>query len=185
MNRLKKKYNQEVLPKLQNELGLANSMAVPKVKKVVISIGLGEAKDSPGLMDKVKEILGTLAGQTPVVTVAKKSVAAFRVSKNQPIGLVVTLRGEKMYSFLDKFMNVVLPKVRDFRGISDQSFDRTGNLNIGLGEQTIFPEVDYRLVDKTRGMAITIVTSANDVSQGKKLLEGLGMPFKKGEGLTI
>ncbi len=181
MNRLKDKYINEVRDKLSQELGRKNKMAVPGVSKIVISIGLGEAKDNEGVLEKVKVYLSALAGQTPVVTHAKKSVASFKVSKGQPIGMMVTLRGARMYYFLDKLISVVLPKVRDFKGISDKSFDSFGNLNIGLKEQTIFPEVDYKTVDKQRGLAITIATTGKNKDEGKKLLEYLGMPFKKGE----
>ncbi len=181
MNRLKQKYQTEVIAKLQQDLGFKNKMAVPSVKKIVISIGLGEAKDNAGILDKVKVYLTALSGQAPVVTHAKKSVAAFKVAQGQPIGMMVTLRGERMYSFLDKLVSVVLPKVRDFKGLSDKAFDSMGNLNIGLKEQTIFPEVDYKSVDRSRGLAVTIATSAKTKDEGKKLLEYLGMPFKKGE----
>lgn len=178
MSRLKDKYINEVRDKLQQELGLKNKMAVPALQKIVVSIGLGEAKDNTGVLDKVKVYLSALSGQNPVVTRAKKSVANFKVSKGQPIGMMVTLRGEKMYVFLDKLLSIVLPKVRDFKGISDQSFDSLGNLNIGLREQTIFPEVDYKTVDKTRGLAVTIATTARNKEEGRKLLEYLGMPFR-------
>ena len=180
MNRLKEKYMNEVVKKLQEELGLKNKMAVPMIKKVVISMGLGEAKDNAGIIDKARIYFTALSGQKPMVTVAKKSIAAFKVVAGQPIGMMATLRGDRMYSFLDKLISVVLPKVRDFRGISDKSFDGFGNLNIGLKEQTIFPEVDYKTVDKTRGLAVTITTSAKNKVEGKKLLEYLGMPFTKG-----
>lgn len=176
--RLKDKYMSEVQPKLQQELGLKNRLAVPRVIKVVISIGLGEAKDNSGVLDKAKVYLSALAGQTPVVTYAKKSISTFKVIKGQPIGMMVTLRGDRMYAFLDKLISVVLPKVRDFKGISDKSFDSSGNLNIGLKEQTIFPEVDYKSIDKTRGLAVTITTTAKDKETGRKLLEYLGMPFR-------
>lgn len=178
MNRLKEKYIKEVMTKLQEELGLTNKMAVPQVQKIVINIGLGEAKDNSGILDKVKVYFSALAGQTPVVTKAKKSIASFKVSVGQPIGMMVTLRGDKMYAFLDKLINIALPKVRDFKGISDNSFDSFGNLNLGLKEQTIFPEVDYKSVDRTRGLAVTITTTAKNKEQGKKLLEYLGMPFR-------
>lgn len=178
MNRLKEKYQIEIQDKLQQELGLKNAMAVPRLQKIVINIGLGEAKDNAGILDKVKVYLGALAGQIPVVTLAKKSVASFKVSKGQPVGLMVTLRGDRMYAFLDKLINIVLPKVRDFRGISLGSFDSQGNLNIGLKEQTIFPEVDYKLIDKVRGLAVTITTSVKQKEEGKKLLEYLGVPFR-------
>lgn len=178
MNRFKEKYMTEVRKKLQQELGLKNSLQVPRVNKVVISIGLGEAKDNAGILDKVKVYFAQLAGQVPVVTKAKKSIASFKVSLGQPIGMMVTLRGNKMYAFLDKLVSIVLPKVRDFKGISPNSFDSFGNLNIGLKEQIIFPEVDYKTVDKTRGLAITITTTAKNREEGKKLLENLGIPFR-------
>lgn len=178
MQRLKEKYTKEVQKKLQQELGLKNSLAVPQVIKVIVNMGLGEAKDNSAVLEKAKVYLSQLAGQTPVTTYAKKSIASFKISQGQPIGMVVTLRGNKMYAFLDKLINIVLPKVRDFKGISASSFDGLGNLNIGLKEQTIFPEVDYRTVDKTRGLAVTITTTAQSKEEGKKLLEYLGMPFR-------
>lgn len=178
MNRLKEKYLKEAQPKLSEEFGIKNKMALPKVQKVVLSVGLGEAKDNQGILDKVKQYIGAIAGQKPIVTHAKKSIAAFKVVQGQPVGVTVTLRGEKMYSFLDKLMNIVLPKVRDFKGISDEAFDGNGNLNMGIKEQVIFPEVDYKTVDKIRGMAVTIVTTAKDKQQGRKLLELMGMPFR-------
>lgn len=178
MNRLRDKYLKEVQPKLQEELGIKNKLALPKVEKIVISIGLGEAKDNAGVLDKVRVYLSALCGQLPVVTKAKKSIASFKVSKGQPIGMMVTLRGERMYAFLDKLINVVLPKVRDFKGVSVDAFDNSGNLNLGLKEQTVFPEVDYKTVDKTRGLAVTIVTTAKGKEQGQKLLAHLGMPFR-------
>lgn len=177
-NRLKEIYLNEVQTKLQQEFGFKNKLGVPKVTKIVISIALGEAKDNQGILDKVKTYLTALAGQASVVTKAKKSIANFKVSIGQPVGMMVTLRGDKMYSFLDKLINVVLPKVRDFKGVSERSFDPTGNLNLGLKEQTLFPEVDYKTIDKTRGLAVTITTSAKDKNQGRKLLEYLGMPFR-------
>lgn len=178
MNRLKEKYNKEVQDKLLQELGLKNKLDVPYVKKIVISMGLGEAKEDAGILDKVKVYLGALAGQRPVVTLARKSIATFKLTKGQPIGMMVTLRGDRMYAFLDKLINVVLPRVRDFKGVNGSSFDNMGNLNIGLREQIIFPEVDYRTVDKHRGLAITIATSARTQTEGRKLLEAMGMPFK-------
>lgn len=178
MNRLKEKYLKEVRSKLQQELNLKHLQAVPALGKVVISVGLGEAKENAGVLDKAKVYIAALAGQAPVVTLAKKSVASFKVAKGQPIGMMVTLRGDKMYAFLDKLINIVLPKVRDFKGISAESFDKKGNLNLGLREQTIFPEVDYKSVDRTRGLAVTIATTANSKEEGQKLLAYLGMPFK-------
>lgn len=180
MSRLKDKYMQEILPKLQGDLDIKNKLAVPRVTKIVISVGLGEAKDDKGVLDKVSEVLRLITGQAPVVTLAKKSVAFFKLSQGAPIGLLVTLRRERMYSFLDKLFNIVLPKLRDFRGVSDTSFDKFGNFNLGLPEQAIFSEVSYKLIDKTRGLAVTIVTSAKQKDQGKRLLEYLGMPFRKG-----
>lgn len=177
VNRLKEKYQMEVTQKLIEEFKYKNKMVVPKLRKVVISIGVGEAKDNAGILEKVKSYLASFSGQIPVVTRAKKSISSFKVSQGQPIGLMVTLRREKMYAFLDKLINIVLPKVRDFKGISLKSFDNMGNLNIGIKEQIIFPEIDYKLVDKSRGMAITIVTSTRSKDEGKRLLELLGMPF--------
>ncbi|MBI2600688.1 50S ribosomal protein L5 [Candidatus Daviesbacteria bacterium] len=179
MNTLKNQYITEIRGKLQQEFAVKNVMAVPRLEKIVISMGLGEAKDNAGILDKVRVYLSALAGQSPVVARAKKSIANFKLSQGQPIGMKVTLRGKRMYAFFEKLVNVVLPKVRDFKGISDTAFDGQGNLNIGLKEQIIFPEVDYRTVDKTRGLAITVVTTATSKDQGKKLLEYLGMPFKK------
>ena len=178
MNRLKEKYMNEIRAKLQEELGLKNLLAVPRVSKVVINIGLGEAKENAGVLEKSKIYLSALAGQAPVTTLAKKSIAAFKVTQGQPIGMMVTLRGARMYAFLDKLVSIVLPKVRDFKGISANSFDLAGNLNMGLKEQTIFPEVDYKTIDKTRGLAVTITTTARNKEQGKKLLEYLGIPFR-------
>ena len=178
MNRLKEKYLKEIRQKLMDEFKLKNALSVPSVKKIVISMGLGEAKDNKDVLEKAKVYLTALAGQASVVTYAKKSIASFKVTAGQPIGMMVTLRGTRMYAFLDKLINIVLPKVRDFKGISESSFDMMGNLNIGLREQTIFPEVDYKTVDKSRGMAVTITTTAKTKEEGKKLLELLGMPFR-------
>ena len=184
MNRLKDKYINEVQKKLADEFGIKNKLAVPYVKKIVINIGLGEAKENAGILDKVKVYFAVLAGQAPVITLAKKSIASFKVAKGQPIGMMVTLRGDRMYAFLDKLISIVLPKVRDFKGVSEKSFDEAGNLNIGLKEQIIFPEVDYKSIDRTRGLAVTIATTAKTrggftaKETGKKLLEYLGMPFR-------
>lgn len=179
-SRLQEKYMREIMDKLQEELHIKNKLAVPHVIKIVISMGLGEAKENQAVLEKAKVYLAALASQAPVTTYAKKSVASFKVSKGQPIGMMVTLRGDRMYAFLDKLINIVLPKVRDFKGVSKDSFDSQGNLNLGLTEQTIFPEVDYKSVDKIRGLAVTITTTAKDKVAGKKLLELLGMPFKGG-----
>lgn len=180
MNRLKQKYEAEVKQKLKEELGLANALSVPRVKKIVVNMGIGEAKDNQGILEKASLAVTALAGQKPVITKAKKSIAAFKLTQGTPIGLMVTLRGEKMYSFLDKLISIVLPKVRDFRGVSDKSFDQKGNYNLGVREQTLFAEVDYKSIDKIRGLQITITTSAKNKEEGKKLLELMGMPFTKG-----
>lgn len=164
---------------MKEEFSLLNDMAVPKIKKVVVNMGIADAKDNAGVLDKAKINLASISGQQPVVTRAKKSIAAFKLAEGNPIGLKVTLRGSKMYIFLDKLISVVLPKVRDFRGVSVDGFDSQGNYNLGLREQIIFPEVDYKNVDKPRGIQITITTSAPDREQGKRLLELVGLPFVK------
>ncbi len=179
INRLKIKYQQEILPKIQQEYALKNKLAIPKLEKIIISIGLGEAKDNQAVLEIVKKYLSSIAGQMPVVTLAKKSISSFKVSAGQPIGMKLTLRGERMYAFFDRLVNMALPKVRDFKGISVKSFDGRGNLSIGIREQTIFQEVDYKTIDKIRGLEITIVTTAQNNDQAKMLLELLGMPFRK------
>ncbi len=178
MNRLKEKYLNEVRPKLKEEFKFKSDLAVPGIKKVVINIGSGEAKDDEGVLKGITAVLTSLSGQKPVVTRAKKSISAFKLTKGAPIGLMVTLRGEKMYVFLDKLMNIALPKVRDFRGVPGQSFDARGSYNLGLREYGIFPEVEG-LNAKIHGLQVTITTSAENRDQGYKLLELLGMPFKK------
>lgn len=178
MNQLKTKYLEEVKVKLKEEFNIKNFLAVPRITKIVINMGISEAKDNEGILEKVRGNITSLAGQKPVVTKARKSIASFKLTQGAPIGLMVTLRGDKMYAFLDKLVNIVLPKVRDFRGVSDKSFDRQGNFNLGLRELLIFPEVDYKNVDKPRGLQITINTSATNFDQGKRLLELLGMPFR-------
>lgn len=185
MSRLKDKYQKEVMPKLKEELGFKNNLAVTRLEKIIINVGIGEAKDNQALMDKIVENLGALSGQKPVVTKAKKSISGFKLAKGQAIGAKVTLRGERMYEFFDKLVSLVLPKVRDFRGIADTSFDNQGNFTLGLGEQAIFPEVSFQgngAIGRGKGLEITIVTTAKDKNEGKKLLELLGMPFKKGVG---
>ncbi len=177
--RLQDKYEQDVKKQIAEEFGVKNVHSVPKLAKVVINMGISDAKDSKAILDKALTNLEAIAGQKPVITKAKKSIAAFKLVEGSPIGLMVTLRGDKMFIFLDKLFNIVLPKVRDFRGISDTSFDGQGNYNLGLREMLIFPEIDYRNVDKARGMQITINTTAKDSVQARKLLELLGMPFKK------
>lgn len=179
MNRLRQKYTDDVRKKLQEEFLIKNVMSVPKLNKVVVNIGLAEAKDSDAVLEKSLANLASVSGQKPVVTKAKKSIAAFKLVEGQPIGMKVTLRGERMYAFLDKLINIVLPKVRDFRGVPNTAFDAQGNYNLGLREQTIFPEVDYKNVDKIRGLQVTINTTAQNNEQGRRLLELLGMPFTK------
>ena len=179
MNRLRQEYQDEIKTKLSEELSVKNTFAIPKVNKIVINVGIGEAKDNDSILEKAKDNLTLLSGQKPLVTKAKKSIAAFKLTEGASIGLKVTLRGERMYSFLDKLINIVLPKVRDFRGVSDRSFDKEGNYNLGLREQTIFPETDYKNVDKIRGLQITINTTAKSKEEGRRLLELLGMPFIK------
>lgn len=179
MSRLKDKFHLQVLPILKEEFGIKNTLAVPRLQKVVINVGIGEAKDNLAVMDRVLSHLSSLSGQKAVMTRAKHSISNFKLSKGQSIGAMVTLRGGRMYDFLDKLICVVLPKVRDFRGVSDRSFDRQGNYNLGLREQIIFPEIDYKNIDKIRGLEVTIVTTSKDLPQGKRLLELLGMPFKK------
>jgi len=179
MNRLKIKYNEEIKAKLTAELGVKNPHALPRLVKVVVNMAVSEGKENSGIIDKAGANITVISGQKAMVTHAKKSIAAFKLVEGAPIGVMVTLRGEKMYAFLDKLINIVLPKVRDFRGVSDKSFDGQGNYNLGLREQILFPEVDYKTIDRIRGLQITINTTAKDKEQGKKLLELLGMPFAK------
>lgn len=181
MKNLKEKYQKEVLPKLKEEFAIKNNLAVPKLIKVVVNIGLGEAKDSQDLLDKASKDLALIAGQKPVVTKAKKSISVFKLSKGQSIGLMVTLRGKRMYQFIDRLVSSALPKVRDFRGLSPLSFDQTGNYTLGLKEQIIFPEISlqYNPLDKIRGLEISIITSPKDKAKSKRLLELLGLPFRK------
>ena len=178
--RLKQKYFSEIKPALQKELGLDNVMAVPRLEKIVINMGLGEATQNVKIMDPLLADLGAIAGQKPVITKAKKSIAAFKLREGMPIGAMVTLRGDTMYEFLDRLIAVALPRVRDFRGVSGKSFDGRGNYTLGLRDQLIFPEIDYAKVDKTKGMNVTIVTSAADDNGARALLRGFGMPFRQG-----
>jgi len=179
-SRLKDKYNQEVVPALMRDLGYNNIMQVPRVEKVVISIGLGEAIQNPKALEAAEGDLTVISGQHPVITRAKKSVASFKLRAGMPIGMMVTLRGRRMYDFLDRFLNAVLPRIRDFQGVSRDSFDGRGNYSLGLKDQIMFPEIDYDKVDKTRGLEITIVTTAPSDEEGRRLLEILGMPFVRG-----
>jgi large subunit ribosomal protein L5 len=171
----------EIAPALQKELGVKNPMAVPKIHKVVINMGVGEATQNAKVLDPAVNELGQITGQKPVVTRAKKSIAAFKVRENQAIGAMVTLRGDRMYEFLDRLINVALPRVRDFRGVSSKSFDGRGNYTLGVRDQLIFPEIDYAKVEKTKGMNVTIVTTAKDDNQARTLLRHLGMPFRQEE----
>lgn len=179
MSRLAEKYQKEVLPILQQELGLTHPLAVPRTVKVVVNVGLKEAAHDEGVLNKVSEELASITGQKPAVRRAKKSIAGFKLVEGNPIGLSVTLRGERMDDFLDKLFNVVLPRVRDFRGASTRSFDGCGNFTLGLAEQIVFPEVDFAKIERIRGLEVTIVTNAGNDEKAKRLLELLGMPFAK------
>lgn len=179
MNILKERYQKEISPALMKSLGLTNIMQIPRITKVVVNIGLGEAMDNPKALDAAVIDLTTITGQKPVVTKARKSIANFKLREGRAIGTAVTLRGDRMWSFLDRLMNIVLPRVRDFRGVSPNSFDGRGNYTLGLREQIIFPEIEYDKVDKVRGLEITIVTTATTDEQATALLTLLGMPFRK------
>lgn len=178
-------YNQEGKKKLAGELKLANVMSVPKVEKIVLNVGVGEAATNKNVLEKVQEQLGLITGQRPVITKARKSISAFRIREGLPIGVKVTLRGKNMYDFLEKLIKVVIPRLRDFRGVSEVNIDEHGNLNLGLTEQTIFPEIDYDKADKIRGLQITIVTNAKTKERGRKLFEVIGIPFKKSSSTKV
>ena len=175
--RLRVKYNEEIIGQLEEKFGYTNKMQIPKLEKIVLNMGLGSEKDNPKGIDAALDELALIAGQRPIVTKAKKSVANFKVREGMNVGAKVTLRGDRMYYFADKLMNIVLPRVRDFRGVSDTSFDGRGNYAMGVKEQLIFPEINYDDVDKTRGMDIVFVTTANTDEEAKELLRLLGMPF--------
>ncbi|MER3426615.1 MAG: 50S ribosomal protein L5 [Pyrinomonas sp.] len=177
--RLKEKYRNEVVPALAKEFGIENPMAIPRLEKIVINMGLGEATQNVKMLDTAAEELAAIAGQKPVITRAKKSIASFKLRKGMPIGAMVTLRGDRMYEFLDRLISIALPRVRDFRGVSPDSFDGRGNYTLGIREQLIFPEIDFNKVDKLRGMNISIVTTARNDEQARALLRGLGMPFRQ------
>ncbi|MBZ2184620.1 MAG: 50S ribosomal protein L5 [Bryobacter sp.] len=177
--RLRDVYNKQVVAQLQKEFGYKNPMAIPKIEKVSINMGLGEATGNSKLMDVAVQELSAISGQKPVVTKAKKSIAAFKLRENMPIGCMVTLRGDTMYEFLDRFMNIALPRVRDFRGVNPKSFDGRGNYTIGIKDQLIFPEIDYNKVDKARGMNICITTTAKNDAEALALLKFMGMPFRQ------
>lgn len=179
MARLKDKYKNEIAPALAKEFDIKNPMAVPRIDKVVVNMGLGEASGNSKILDVATDELKVITGQKPVITKAKKSIAAFKLRQGMNIGSMVTLRGERMYEFLDRLISVALPRVRDFRGVSAKAFDGRGNYTLGVREQLIFPEIDFNKVDKTRGMNITIVTTARTDDQARSLLRALGMPFRQ------
>jgi large subunit ribosomal protein L5 len=176
---MKVRYQEEVVPALQKALNLKNIMEVPRISKVVVNIGMGEALDNPKALDAAVGDLTAITGQKPVITKARKSIANFKLREGRSIGVRVTLRGEKMWAFLDRLMNIALPRVRDFRGISPNAFDGRGNYTLGLREQLVFPEIDYDKIDKLRGLEVTIVTTARTDDEGRQLLQMLGMPFRK------
>jgi large subunit ribosomal protein L5 len=177
--RLKEKYQKEVVPALQKEFGYKNVMAVPKIEKVVVNMGLGEATANAKLVDVGADELARITGQKPVTRRAKKSIAAFKVRKGMPIATMVTLRGERMWEFLDRLMAIALPRVRDFKGVSPRGFDGRGNYTLGLRDQLLFPEIDYMRVDKARGMNVSVVTTAKTDEEARKLLQFIGMPFRQ------
>jgi len=170
-------YNQEVRKKLMSELSATNLMAVPQVVKIVVNVGAGEAVVNKNVLEKIQEQITTITGQKSVITKARRSVSAFKIRKGLPIGVKSTLRGKRMHLFLEKLIKIIVPRLKDFRGISDRNIDQSGNLNLGFPEQTIFPEIDFDKIDKTRGLQITIVTNAKTKQTGKKLFEAIGIPF--------
>lgn len=178
MSRLKERYDNEVTAALKKEFGYSNVMAIPKIQKIVVNMGLGEATQNAKIVDTGADEVARITGQKPVVTRAKKSIAQFKVRKGMPIGSMVTLRGERMWDFLDRLISVALPRVRDFRGVSAKGFDGRGNYTLGLKDQLLFPEIDYMKVDKARGMNISVVTTAKSDEESRKLLQLLGMPFR-------
>jgi large subunit ribosomal protein L5 len=176
--RLKERYQKEVVPALRKEFQYASAMAVPRLRKIIVNMGLGEAIQNAKLLDSAAQELAAIAGQRPVITRAKKSIANFKLRKNMPIGAMVTLRGDRMYEFVDRLANVALPRVRDFRGLSTRAFDGRGNYTLGLRDQLVFPEIDYSKVDKVKGMNISIVTDARTDAEALALLRHLGLPFR-------
>jgi len=177
--RLKEKYVKDVVPALQKEFGYKSIMAVPKIEKVVVNMGLGEATSNVKIVDTGSDELARITGQKPVTRRSKKSIAAFKVRKGQPVGTSVTLRGERMWEFLDRLMSIALPRVRDFKGVSPRGFDGRGNYTLGLRDQLLFPEIDYMKVDKARGMNVSVVTTAKTDEEARKLLQFIGMPFRQ------
>jgi large subunit ribosomal protein L5 len=178
MSRLKERYDKEVAPALKKEFGYTNVMAIPKIQKIVVNMGLGEATQNAKIIDTGADEVARITGQKPVATRAKKSIAQFKVRQGMPIGSMVTLRGDRMWDFLDRLIAVALPRVRDFRGVSAKGFDGRGNYTLGLKDQLLFPEIDYMKVDKARGMNISVVTTAKSDEESRKLLQLLGMPFR-------
>jgi large subunit ribosomal protein L5 len=178
MSRLKERYDKEVAPALKKEFGYSNVMAIPKLEKIVVNMGLGEATQNAKIVDTGADEVAKITGQKPVATRAKKSIAQFKVRQGMPIGAMVTLRGDRMWDFLDRLISVALPRVRDFRGVSAKGFDGRGNYTLGLKDQLLFPEIDYMKVDKARGMNISVVTTAKSDEESRKLLQLLGMPFR-------
>lgn len=179
MVRLKERYQKEIAPAIAKEFEIRNPMAVPRLEKIVLNMGMGEAIANAKILDTAADELRVITGQKPVVTKAKKSIASFKLRQGMPIGVMVTLRGDRMYEFLDRLVSIALPRVRDFRGVSPKAFDGRGNYTLGIREQLIFPEIDFDKVDKTRGMNISIVTTARDDEQARSLLKALGMPFRQ------
>jgi large subunit ribosomal protein L5 len=178
MSRLRERYEKEVAPALKKEFGYRNVMAIPKIEKIVVNMGLGEATQNAKIVDVGADEVARVTGQKPVVTRAKKSIAQFKVRQGMPVGAMVTLRGERMWEFLDRLIAVALPRVRDFRGVSPRGFDGRGNYTLGLKDQLLFPEIDYMKVDKARGMNISVITTAKSDQESRKLLQLLGMPFR-------
>jgi large subunit ribosomal protein L5 len=178
MSRLKERYQREIVPQLRKDLGCRNVSQVPRIEKIVLNMGLGEAIQNAKIIDAAVVELTAISGQKPVVTKARKAIANFKLRENMPIGCMVTLRGERMYEFFDRLVNLALPRVRDFRGVSDRAFDGRGNYSLGIREQIIFPEIDLDKIDKVRGVSVSIVTSAGTDAEGKALLKALGMPFR-------
>jgi large subunit ribosomal protein L5 len=176
--RLRERYRQEIAPSLMRDLGRTNPFAVPKLQKIVLNMGLGEATQNPKILDSAVEELTAISGQKPVVTKSKKAIANFKLRENMPIGAMVTLRGERMYEFFDRLVNITLPRVRDFKGVPDRSFDGRGNYSLGLREQVIFPEINLDKVEKIKGLTVVICTTARTDAEGKALLRALGMPFR-------
>ena len=175
---LRERYRQEITPALMRDLGVTNALAVPRLEKIVLNMGLGEATQNPKLLDSAVEELASISGQKPIVTRAKKAIANFKLREGMPIGAMVTLRGERMYEFFERLVNVALPRVRDFKGVPDRAFDGRGNYSLGLREQVIFPEINLDKVDKIKGLTVVICTTARTDAEGKALLRALGMPFR-------